>query len=289
MAGGTARWSDFLAMANAAEQIGLDSLWVPEHLLFRDEARGGTRGAWDSWSLISALAAVTSRVEIGPLVSCVSFRNPALIAKMADTIDEISNGRLVLGLGAGWHEPEYRAFGYPFDHRASRFEEAIQIIHTLLHEGQIDFEGRFYSARDCELRPRGPRPNGPPILIGTSGERMLRLTAKYADLWNTFMGQTGNRVDGVAPLREKVDAACNDVGRDPATLVRTVAAFVGFPNAMGTPGIDYPPHSCEPEELARTLRGYAGEGVSHVQLILDPFTVESIEALAPTLEILDKG
>ena len=149
----------------AGRGVGFDSVWLPDHLLFRFP---GVRpqGVWDVWSLLSALAATTKRVEIGPLVACTSFRNPALIAKMADTIDEISGGRLILGLGAGWHKPEYDAFGFPFDHRVSRFEEAMQIIHGLLRDGHVDFEGKFYSARDCELRPRGPRPQGPPILWG---------------------------------------------------------------------------------------------------------------------------
>ena len=168
-----------------AEDVGFDSVWVTDHLLFRFPPRDD-QGLWECWSLLSALGAVTNRVEIGPLVSCTSYRNPALLAKIADTVDEISDGRLILGLGAGWHEPEYKSFGYPFDHRISRFEEALTIIHGLLRNGAIDFDGKYYQARDCELRPRGPRKNGPPILIGSTGERMLGLVAKYADHWNAW-------------------------------------------------------------------------------------------------------
>ena len=173
------RWADIAALARRAEEIGFDSFWLPDHLLFRF-AHVHEQGAWDVWSLLAAVAASTKSIEIGPLVACSSFRNPALIAKMAVTIDEISDGRVILGLGAGWHEPEYRAFGFPYDHRVGRFEEALQIITALLRTGHVDFKGVYYSARDCELRPRGPRPGGPPVLIGGSGDRMLRLTARYA-------------------------------------------------------------------------------------------------------------
>src|SRR5215211_254506 len=185
MGGETARWSDLVVMARMAEDLGFDSIWNADHLIYRFPDKD-VQGPWESWSLLAALAAVTSRVEIGPLVSCTSFRNPALLAKTADTVEEISGGRLILGLGAGWHEPEYIAFGYPFDHRVGRFAEAIRIIAGLLREGRVDFEGTYYQARDCELRPRGPRTSGPPIMIGTTGDRMLRLTAEFADLWNAW-------------------------------------------------------------------------------------------------------
>src|SRR5829696_9057284 len=215
-------------MAKRAEEAGFDSFWVPDHLLFRfpDVHQ---QGAWDAWSLLAALAATTKTMEIAPLVACSSFRNPALIAKMADTVDEISGGRLILGLGAGWHEPEYSAFGYPFDHRASRFAEALTIITTLLREGQIDFAGDYYQARDCELRPRGPRPGGPPILVagGTpAGPRMVRLGVERADMWNQWLVWGRSWPDAIPPLRELVDAACTASGRDPASLERTVAIQV---------------------------------------------------------------
>ena len=153
-------------------------------------------------------------------------RSPALLAKMADTVDEISDGRLILGIGAGYFEREYNAFGFPYDHRFSRFEEALEIISGLLRDGEIDYEGKFYFARECELRPRGPRPAGPPIMIGTRGEKMLRLTAKHADSWNGWLARGDNRPAAIPPLRADVDAACTEVGRDPATLERTATVFV---------------------------------------------------------------
>lgn len=166
-------------LALAVDESGLDSVWVPDHLIFRFPDQKET-GVWEGWTMLAALAEVTSRVELGTLVLCVPFRNPALTARMATTLDEVSGGRLILGLGAGWHQPEFDAFGFPFDQLASRFEEGLQIIAPLLRQGQAALDGKFVRA-DASGRPRGPRPHGPPILVGAGKPRMLRLTARHAD------------------------------------------------------------------------------------------------------------
>ncbi len=290
---GTPRWPDISRMARRAEEVGFDSVWIEDHLLFRHEGQKD-QGVWEGWAVIAAVAAVTSRVEIGPLVSCMSFRNPAYLAKLADTIEEISGGRLILGLGAGWHEAEYRAFGFPFDHRVSRFEEGLRIVHGLLRNGRVDFVGRYHEARDCELAPRGPRPGGPPILIGSTGARMLALAARYADQWNAYFPKTRNQPSGVALLRDQVDAACRDAGRDPSTLGRTVAVFVDMaPGRRASPPLPahwvFEPLDGPPERLAQELRAYAQEGIDHAQLWLEPNTLESVEAFAPVLELLDRA
>ncbi len=289
MAGETAGWSDFLAMAQRIEALGFDSLWFADHLLMQVDGHE-KQGAWECWSMLSAFAAVTDRITLAPLVSCTAYRNPALTAKMAETVDEISGGRLILGLGAGWAEPEYRAFGFPYDHRFSRFEEAFTIIRKLIREGSVDFAGKYYEARDCELRPRGPRPAGMPIMVGTfGGERMTRLIAEHADSWNVWAQNTGNRASGIPALRDHVDAACEEVGRDPATLERTAAVMVDFDGAYGRPGQIVPSLTGSAEELADEMRAYAREGISHIQIYPDPCTVAGIEAFAPVLELLDRG
>ena len=287
------RWPEVLDMVRAIEDLGFDSIWVGEHLLYRWPDRE-PRGPWEAWSSMAAIAAVTSRVEFGPLVACTNFHNPALLAKQANTIDEISGGRLVLGLGAGWNETEFRAFGFPYDHRVDRFEEAFTIIRTLLRDGAIDFDGRWYQVRDCELLPRGPRPGGPPLMIGSNGPRMLRATVPYVDSWNSWFADTGNRPDGVPALRELVDAACRDVGRDPAAVERTVAVLVELPGGAGRLQGAYSKEAPEPltgspTEMAAVLRAYAAHGISHVQLVVDPITVGSIRALEPVLRELDGG
>ena len=285
------RWPEMADMARAAEATGLDSLWVGDHLLYRLPG-AGARGPWEAWSTLAAMAAITTRIELGPLVAATSFHSPPMLAKKAATVDEISGGRLILGLGAGWNETDYTAFGFPYTQRVSRFEEAFTIIRTLLREGAIDFEGRFYTARDCELLPGPARAGGPPILIGSSGERMLRITMPHVDAWNAWYATYGNAPEGIAQQRELVDAACRDVGRDPGEVARTVAVLVGFPGASGRKQGDYAeedPPAVPVARLADMLRGLAVEGISHVQLVLDPITVSSIEALAPILAELDAG
>jgi alkanesulfonate monooxygenase SsuD/methylene tetrahydromethanopterin reductase-like flavin-dependent oxidoreductase (luciferase family) len=284
------RWSDILAMSKAAEYVGYDSVWLSDHLIF-NLVEGSIEGAWECMSILAALAASTSRVELGTWVICTGFRNPALLAKMADTIDEISGSRLILGLGAGWHDYEFEAFGFPSDHKYSRFNEAIQIIHGLLHLGRFDFDGHFYQVRDCELCPRGPRAEGPPILIGTMGPKMLRLTARYANVWNGIENTNElPRFEAYVRMRGAVDAACEEVGRDPATLERSLCVGV---NPLNRPEFSRSFRgetiSGTPEEIAGTLLRFADEGISHLLLDLHPVSVEGVEAVAPVLEILDNA
>jgi probable F420-dependent oxidoreductase len=277
-------------MARLGEDLGFDSVWVGDHLLYRDQF--GARGPWEAWTTLAAIAASTRRIALGPLVACTSFHNPAMLAKIASTVDEISGGRLVLGLGAGWNETEYRAFGYPFDQRVSRFNEAFTIIRSLLRQGRVDFSGEFYAARDCELQPRPTRPGGPPLLIGSTGERMLAIAIPHVDRWNAWYSQTGNRPEGVAPLRARVDAACRAAGRDPSSVERSVAVLVQLPEGRGRQTVyadDPAPIEGSPEEIADVLRRYAREGVDEVQLVIDPITERSLEALAPVLAELDMG
>jgi probable F420-dependent oxidoreductase len=287
-------WTEYVAMARQAEDLGFDSLWLGDHLLYRDPG-GTSAGPWEAWTMLAALASATSRITLGPLVACTAFHNPAVLAKQAATLDEISGGRFVLGLGAGWNETEFRAFGIPFDHRVSRFEEAFTIIRTLLREGSIDFEGRFYQARDCELLPRGPTPGGPPLLIGSSGERMLRITAPHVAGWNAWFADTANSPDGVPALRDRVDAACAEAGRNPEAIERSVAVLVQFPGGTGRrPGdtsedLAAPPVRGTPDEIAAELRRYAAVGIAEVQLVVDPIDRRSLDRLGPVLELLDAG
>jgi len=286
-------WEELRRMAQAAEAVGLDSVWVGDHLLYR-YPDAPPRGPWEAWSMLAALAAVTRRVEIGPLVACLNFHNPAVLAKVAATVDDISGGRLILGVGAGWNQTEFDAFGVPFDHRVSRFEEAFAIVRGLLSDGRVDFQGTYFSAPDCELRPPPSRPGGPPLMVGSMGERMLAITLPHVAAWNAWYEWFGNTVQGYRPMRDAVDAACRAAGRDPAEVARTVALLMALPRATGRQSgkvnqEDHDPIQGEPDAVAEVLRSFAAEGVSHVQLVLDPITVESIQALAPVLSALDAG
>jgi probable F420-dependent oxidoreductase len=286
------RWAEVLDMARRAEALGYDSLWLGEHLLYRF-SDGTTRGPWEAWTLMGAIAAATTSIRFGPLVACTNFHNPALLAKQAATLDEISGGRFVLGLGAGWNETEFRAYGYPFDHRIDRFEEAFTIIRTLLRDGAIDFDGRYYQARDCELDPRGPTPGGPPLLLGSNGDRMLRIALPYVQAWNSWFNSTANSPAEVAALRSKVDAACADVGRDPAEIERSVAVYVrlagGTGRVQGTSELPPAPLEGDPETMAAELRAYADEGIAEVQLVMDPINAASIEEFARVFRLLDRS
>jgi alkanesulfonate monooxygenase SsuD/methylene tetrahydromethanopterin reductase-like flavin-dependent oxidoreductase (luciferase family) len=280
-------------MARRAEELGYDTLWLGDHLLYRDAA-GTSRGPWEVWTMLSAIAASTSRIRLGPLVAATAFHAPAMLAKLAATVDEVSGGRLIVGLGAGWNETEFRAFGFPFDHRVARFEEAFTIVRTLLREGRIDFDGHYHQARDCELLPRPSRPDGPPLMVGSRGERMLRITLPYVDAWNVWFTDTGNAPGGVPALRDLVDAACRDVDRDPAAVERTVAVLVRLSEGAGRVQADLakpnvPALSGPPEVIAEELRAYAREGIAEVQLVLDPITLGSLEEVAAVLELLDRG
>ncbi len=282
------RWPEMRAIARLAEDAGFDSLWIGDHLLYREEVRG-VRGPWEAWTTLAGLADATSRISIAPLVASTSFHAPAMLAKMAATVDEISGGRLILGLGAGWNQVEYDAFGFPYDHRISRFEEAFTIIRRLLRDGTCDFEGTYYTVRDCELLPR-PREGGPPLLIGSKGERMLSITMPHADAWNIWYDEIDNSPSGLAPFRDLVDAACRTAGRDPAAVERTAAVLVRLTGGVGRGDAGslrgLPPLAGSSEEIAAGLRAYAAEGIGHLQLVLDPITEASVAELAPALEHL---
>jgi len=224
-------FAETLEFGRVAESVGLDSIWVYDHLIFRgpDEP---DEGLAEAWTTLSALAPSVPRVELGVLVMCTSFRNAGLLAKMAGTLDEVSDGRLILGLGCGWHEPEYEAFGFPFDHRVGRFEEDLEVTTRLLRGETVDLDGRWSHYRQARLLP--PPNRQPPILVASKGERMLELTAKWADAWNTaWFGA----VDDVARQRvADLDAACAKVGRDPETIRRTVGIRVREPGAPADEG-----------------------------------------------------
>jgi probable F420-dependent oxidoreductase len=279
--GRTPGFQDYHAMIQVAEQIGLDSFWLPDHLIYHSPEKG-EQGCWEVFTFLSALAAITTRITFGTLVACTAFRSPALLAKMADSLDEISGGRFILGLGAGWYEAEYKAFGYPFDHRASRFEEALHIIVPLLRQGRVDFHGRYYQASNCILRPRGTSPSGPPILIGASQPRMLQAAAKYADAWNMAYYQTPAMVK---EKYEQLKEACLAVGRDPATIEATAGTRISLLEA-GEEGWLDEAISGSPEEIAKALTAFAEIGVNHLIVRLDPMGVEGIERFARVVELL---
>lgn len=280
-------FGDLVAMARLAEQVGFDALWLGDHLLYDLEV--GSRGPWEVWTTLSALAASTERIELGPLVASTSFHAPAMLAKMAATVDGVSNGRLILGLGAGWNVREYTAFGFPYDRRVDRFAEAFTIIRTLLRHGEIDFHGEFYDVTDCVLHPRSPRPDGPPLLVGSVGPRMQAITLPHVDAWNVWWSDYGNTAEGFAATKATVDERLRAIGRE-GEVDATCAVYVKLPGGTGRQMGDYPgtsaPLQGSPSELADQLAAFAAAGAAAVQLVVDPIVPSSIEWLGDVLREL---
>jgi alkanesulfonate monooxygenase SsuD/methylene tetrahydromethanopterin reductase-like flavin-dependent oxidoreductase (luciferase family) len=272
-------WPEVLAFAEHAEALGLDSVWVCDHFLSGPPGQP-PEGIHEGWTILSALAAATNRIEVGSLVMCVSFRNPALLAKMAATADAVGGGRLTLGLGAGWYDPEYEAFGYPTDHRVTRFEEALRIIRPLLHGESVTVAGRFHEVSDAVLLPPPDRPI--PLLVAAKRPRMLRLTARYADAWNTgWFGLPDNR------LRQRMadlNAALEGEGRDPSTLRRTVGVEV-LDADLTSSDVGDPGFAASIDDLARAIDAYEALGFDDLIVGLRPQTRRSLDRLAGALRL----
>jgi probable F420-dependent oxidoreductase len=275
------RWPELAAMARTAEAVGFDSIWVGEHYLYRGDGRP-ERGPWEAWSVLAGLAAITQRVRLGPLVACLNYHNPAVFAKTAVTVDEVSGGRLVLGVGAGWNRTEFDAFGIPFDHRASRFEESFEIVRRLVSGERVTHQGRWHSTDDAVLLPTPSR--RPTLMVGSVGERVLAAALPHVDAWNTWFSWYGNTPDGLREKGSFVDGVCERVGRDPATLERSACVFVRSGGASERPvRDDLPPVQGSDEEIADGIRSIAAAGADEVIVVVDPITEASIERIGGVL------
>ena len=278
-------WPEYVAIARAAEEGGFDSIWMGDHLLYRDR-RGAERGPLEAWTLLSALAAATERVRLGPLVACTAFHPPGLIAKMAVTIGEVSGGRFVLGIGAGWNEEEFRAFGLPYDKRVSRFEEAFAIVRGMLAGERVTLDGRYAQAEDVVLLPEPAR--RVPLMIGSNGPRMLSIALPHVDAWNTWYDGFGNTPEGFAELNARISDAARDAGRDPGEIGRSACVLVRVDGGAGErpddPGA--PALTGSPDAIAAALREMADAGADEVILVADPITERSVRTLAEAVALL---
>jgi alkanesulfonate monooxygenase SsuD/methylene tetrahydromethanopterin reductase-like flavin-dependent oxidoreductase (luciferase family) len=279
------RWPEYLAMAQAAEAVGFDSIWVGDHLLYRGED-GRELGPWDAWTLLAALAVATERVRLGPLVACTAFHPPGLIARMAATLAELSGGRFVLGLGAGWNEDEFRAFGLPYDRRVSRFEESFTIIRRLLAGERVTLDGNHVQAQDAVLIPAPPA--RPPLMIGSNGPRMLGIALPHVEVWNTWYDDFGNSAEGFAALNERISDAARLAGRDPAEIERSACVYVALDgsDAGRATTSEAPPLEGSPRQLASTLSDFADAGAGEAILVVNPISERSIRELAAVLSLV---
>jgi probable F420-dependent oxidoreductase len=273
-------------MARAAEEAGFDSIWMGDHLLYRGDGRP-ERGPWEAWTMLAGLAAATERVALGPLVASAAFHAPAMLAKLAATVDEISGGRLVLGIGAGWNETEFRAFGFPYDRRVDRFEEAFGIVRRLLAGERVTNHGTYHDVEDVLLLPAPAR--RPPIMIGSSGERMLRIALPHAQAWNVWWDLYGNTPEGFAAESAMVSRIAGSLGLDPAAVERSACVLVVLDREAGERPV---PDDCRPLEgsaadIAEGLRAMAEAGADEAILVVSPITERSVQALADVLVDLD--
>jgi alkanesulfonate monooxygenase SsuD/methylene tetrahydromethanopterin reductase-like flavin-dependent oxidoreductase (luciferase family) len=278
-------WPEYLDLARRAEEVGFDSIWVGDHLIY-DLPDGSTRGPYEAWTSLAAIAAVTERVELGPLVASTSFHAPAMLAKQAATVDAISHGRLIVGLGAGWNRREFDGFGFPYDRRVSRFEEALAIIVPLLREGRATYHGEFYDVDDCLLDPRPVREGGPPIMLGSNSPRMLSIGLPVADSWNVWWSIYDNSVERFAEIKAEVDAVMPEGRHVEATAAVLVTLPGGEGRLMGE-AYDSRVTTVTPDDLVDHIRGLAEVGAKHVQLVLDPITAESVDTIGAALGDLE--
>jgi alkanesulfonate monooxygenase SsuD/methylene tetrahydromethanopterin reductase-like flavin-dependent oxidoreductase (luciferase family) len=271
------RWPELATIASTAEECGFDSLWVGDHLLYRGDGRA-ERGPWDCWTTLAALAALTERFVLGPLVACTAFHPPGILARQAAAVDELSGGRVVVALGAGWNETEFRSFGLPFDHHVSRFEEAFTIIRGLLAGERVSFAGRFHTVDDAVLLPAPAR--RPKLMIGANAPRMLSIALPHVDAWNTWFTPYGNTAEGFAKHNAEISAAAERADRDPSTLERSACVLVEA-GAGGERPRDV--EAVPAEHLGPHLRALADAGADEAILVLDPITADSVRLVAQSL------
>jgi alkanesulfonate monooxygenase SsuD/methylene tetrahydromethanopterin reductase-like flavin-dependent oxidoreductase (luciferase family) len=267
-------WPEYVAMARTVEEIGLDSVWVGDHLLYRADTDGPQRGPLEAWSLAAGLA-------------CTAFHPPGVLARMAATVDEISGGRLTLGLGAGWNEPEFGAFGLAWDHPASRFEEAFSIIRRLLSGERVTHVGRFYRTADAVVLPRPAR--SPRLMVGSLGRRVLSAALPWVDAWNAWGPWCGNTPEGFAAANARVSDLAVGLGRYPDTIDRSVCVYTELAPAPGEVAFreDAPPLTGSPAAIAAGIRAFGEAGADEVIMVLNVVTERSIRSLGAVLELLD--
>ena len=285
--GEKADWGTIKTMAQQAEGMGFDTVWIADELLWRVPDWPGPRGWWECVSMAGAVAATTSTIGVGTWVLSALHRNPGLTVKIAETLDEISNGRFLFGFGAGHAGDQGTTFGYPEDKTVSRYEEALGIIVPALRGQTVSRNGDYHRAHELEIRPRGPRPGRIPLMLGAHGPRTMRLAAQHADIWSGFATES-SLPEWFQPMVGQLDEVCADTGRDPATLERSVGVSVEptgerIAEAAGL-GL---PIAGPPAQIAATIAGFREIDVIRVELMVWPGTVDALAALEPAIGLIN--
>ena len=294
--GTVATWPEIRSLARDAEALGVDRLWVPDHLV-RVVPSGRVVGFRECWTVLTATAEATERVGVGPFVACTGFRNPGLLARMAETLDDVSGGRLVLGIGAGGPsgDASWRMFGFEERRPVGRFAESVEAVARLLRGETVTFTGAHVRLDGATLEPRGPRPTGLPVWVAARGERTMDVAARWGQAVNVNTPLA--TPDDVAAAAGLAEAACKRVGRDPATLALTGWGRILLDargNGVARPGW----LSGSPEQIAATLGAMAGSGLRHISVYLGTdddrsplpaLTASALERFAPLMGLLLAG
>ncbi len=288
-----ASWPEMRSLARDAEALGVDMLWVPDHLV-RVLPSGRPVAFRECWTILAAAAEATTRIGIGPFVACAGFRNPGLLARMAETLDEVSSGRLVLGLGSGVPDGDtsWRMFGFEAARPVGRYAESAEVVARLLHGETLTFSGDHVRTDGATLEPRGPRPAGLPLWLAAKGDRTMDVAARWGDAVNVNTALTSP--NDVAMAAGAADAACARVGRDPATLELTGWTRIALdPGGHGVERRGWLSGSAA--ELVATLRAMAAAGLAHASIYigteddtspLPALTPRALERFGPVLEAL---
>jgi alkanesulfonate monooxygenase SsuD/methylene tetrahydromethanopterin reductase-like flavin-dependent oxidoreductase (luciferase family) len=279
-------WSEISAMVERAEQLGFDTVWTADEILWRVPEWPGPRGWWECLTMTGAVAAHSSTIQIGTWVMSALYRNPGIVASAAETLDEISGGRFVLGLGAGHGGAGTRSFGYPEDDTVSRYAEALEIVVPLLRGRTVTFKGDFHRADDAEVLPRGPRPGRIPLMMGGHSVRTMTLSATHADIWSAY-ATTSSLPEAFASMTKQLDRICEGIGRDPTSIGRSVGVFVEPGDAKQAESAGFGVAiDGSLDQITETIARFADVGITRVELFPYPNRIETLERLAPVLAAL---
>jgi alkanesulfonate monooxygenase SsuD/methylene tetrahydromethanopterin reductase-like flavin-dependent oxidoreductase (luciferase family) len=241
----------YLAVWKIADEARFDHCWAMDHLATIGGI-GDDRPIFDGWELLAAMATSTTHVRVGLLVTGITYRNPALLAKLATTVDHLSGGRLEFGIGAAWAANEHEMYGISgLEHRVGLFSEGLQVIRSLWTEERTNFDGRYYTMRNAVANPKPVQKPYPPIWVGSAGPRMLKLTARHADVWNAG-GAAGSQIETAVAASQQLDEACTAINRDPNEIRRSVQLAAG----------------ADPAEIVDRVRGYHEAGFTEIILML---------------------
>jgi len=279
-------WADISALARRGEELGFDTVWIADEILWRVPEWPGPRGWWDCLTMTGAVAASTSKVRVGTWVMSALQHRPGMVVRAAETLDEISGGRFVLGLGAG-HGGGATELGYETDKGVSRYLEALEIIVPLLRgESGVRFNGAFHRADGVDVRPRGPRPGRVPLMMGGHSTRTITAAASYADTWSAY-ATSSSLPEAFRKLTEQLDRICEGIDRDPASIGRSVGVFVEPGEAKSAEATGFGVAiTGSTDRITETIAGFADVGVTRVEIVPWPHTIDTLDRLAPAFASL---